>query len=65
MSILQYRSSELMATRKAASDLKNDTECLTFAATESAHKIKSDACIAYSDSLERKLLENELKEVWE
>jgi len=30
MSILQYRSSELMATRKIASDIKNNTEELTF-----------------------------------
>ena len=50
---------------KASSDAKNDTEELTFADDKNVNRIKSKACFAYSDSLERKRLNDELKEVWE
>lgn len=46
------------------------SNCLDLMKSSGNHKQNTDrsaagACIAYGNSLERKLLENELKEVWE
>ena len=49
---------------KSVSDAKNDTDELTFPPSKKG-VIKSKACIAYGDALERKMLRDELSEVWE
>lgn len=64
MSILQYRSSELMATRKLASDIKNDTDSLTFAPAKPSY-IQARAYKGVREYMDRRNLANELLEVWE
>ena len=54
---------EEISRRKSVSDAKNETEELTF--SQSKVLVKSRACIAYGDYVERKRLDDELKEVWE
>lgn len=62
--ILNHRSPELMATRKLASDLKNDTEELTF---DMPKKQKYDYVSrkAIDGIMDRRYLAEQLKEVWE
>jgi len=60
MSILQYRSSELATVRKSISDLKNDTEELTFAGSDSkpsSHGKAARNVREYKDILKLKVLE--------
>lgn len=62
--ILNYRSSELMATRKLASDIKNDTEELTF---NMPKKQKYDYVSrkAIDGIMDQRNLAHDLLEVWE
>lgn len=59
MSILSYRPEELATSRKIASDIKNNTDSLTFSSRErgSSHGVAAKAVREHNDDLEAKVLQ--------